>query len=243
MKTLFSRLGSLLRNSTRKNQIDRELTEEVGSYVELLMEKKMKEGMNEKEARRAAMVELGGVEQVKEEVRASRTGFAIETFFQDLRYGMRSLLKKPGFTLTAVIALALGIGANTAIFSAVDAVLIRALPYAEADRLVMVWEDATAAGFPRNTPAPGNYHDWARMNRAFAAIAATRGVSANITGDGVPEQVVGRAVTPSFFPVLGVAPAIGRTFTDDEDRSNAQVAVISHGLWQRRYGGDRAIAG
>src|SRR5712692_6054522 len=161
----------------------------------------------------------------------------------DVRYGFRLLRRSPGFAAIAILTLALGIGANTAIFSTVDALLIRALPYADADRLVMVWEDASAAGFPRNTPAPGNYHDWARLNHAFSGIAATRGASANITGDGVPEQVVGRAVTPNFFAVLGVTPIAGRTFTDEEDRSNAQVVLISYGLWQRRYGGDRAIVG
>src|SRR5256714_11106992 len=137
MTRLFSRAGSLLRNSTRRDQLERDLTEEMGSYVELLTEKKMKEGMNEKEARRAAMVEVGGVEQVKEEVRAGRTGFALETFFQDIRYGMRSLLKKPGFTLTAVIALSLGIGAHTAIFSVINAILLRSLPYRASESLVM----------------------------------------------------------------------------------------------------------
>src|SRR5919112_1655490 len=99
MNKLFSRAGSLLRNTTDKNRVERDLADEVGSYVELLTEKNMKEGMNETEARRAAMVEVGGVEQVKEEVRAGRTGFGLELFLQDLRYGMRSLLKKPGFTL------------------------------------------------------------------------------------------------------------------------------------------------
>jgi putative ABC transport system permease protein len=161
----------------------------------------------------------------------------------DIRYGLRLLRKSPGFAAVAIVTLALGIGANTAIFSTVDALLIRALPYADADRLVMVWEDASAAGFPRNTPAPGNYHDWARLNRAFSGMAATRGASANLTGDGVPEQVVGRAVTPAFFDVLGVKPIAGRMFTDTEDRSNAQVVLISYGLWQRRYGGDRAVVG
>src|SRR6266496_1862369 len=161
----------------------------------------------------------------------------------EIRYGLRLLRKSPGFATIAIATLALGIGANTVIFSAVDALLIRALPYADPNRIVMVWEDATAAGFPRNTPAPGNYTDWARLNRSFAGIAATRGVSANITGAGVPEQIVGRAVTPNFFSVLGVKPAIGRTFTDEEDRATAQVVVISYGLWQRRYGGDSTIVG
>ena len=167
----------------------------------------------------------------------------MDAFLADVRYGLRLLRKAPGFTFIAIATLALGIGANTAIFSTVDAILIRALPYADADRIVMVWEDASAAGFPRNTPAPGNYHDWARLNRAFSGMAATRGASANITGDGVPEQVIGRAVTPAFFDVLGVKPLVGRTFTDAEDRSNAQVVLISYGLWQRRYGGDRTVVG
>src|SRR5215212_2247439 len=137
----------------------------------------------------------------------------MDALLGDVRYGFRLLRKAPAFTIISIATLALGIGANTAIFSTVDAILIRALPYADPDRLVMVWEDASAAGFPRNTPAPGNYYDWARLNHAFSAMAATRGTSANITGDGVPEQVVGRAVTPSFFDVLGVKPALGRTFT------------------------------
>jgi len=161
----------------------------------------------------------------------------------DIRYGLRLLRKSPGFAAVAILTLGLGIGANTAIFSTVDALLIRALPYAEPDRIVMVWEDAHEAGFPRNTPAPGSFTDWTRLNRSFVAIAATRGVTANLTGSGVPEQVIGRAVTPQFFSVLGVNPIAGRTFTEAEDRSNVRVAVSSYGLWQRRFGGQPAAIG
>ena len=161
----------------------------------------------------------------------------------DIRYGFRLLRKSPGFAAVAIATLALGIGANTAIFSTVDALLIRALPYTDPDRIVMVWEDAHEIGFPRNTPAPGNYTEWARLNRSFSGIAATRGASANLTGSGVPEQIVGRAVTPNFFAVLGVNPIAGRVFTDAEDRAGAHVVLISYGLWQRRFGGDRSVIG
>jgi hypothetical protein len=107
----------------------------------------------------------------------------------------------------------------------------------------MVWEDAHEAGFPRNTPAPGSFTDWTRLNRLVRRDRGTRGVTANLTGSGVPEQVIGRAVTPQFFTVLGVNPIAGRTFTAAEDRSNVQVAVISYGLWQRRFGGQPAAIG
>ena len=157
--------------------------------------------------------------------------------WSDLRYGLRLLRHAPGFTAVAVGALALGIGANTAIFSTVDAVLLRPLPFADPDRVVMVWEDNSAASFPRNTPASGNFVDWKQRNHVFTDMAATRGASANLTADGPPEQVVGRATTPNFFDVLGVKPALGRTFTEEEDRTGAPVAVISHALWQRRYAG------
>jgi putative ABC transport system permease protein len=167
----------------------------------------------------------------------------MDALLADIRYGFRLFRKSPGFSSVAVLTLALGIGANTAIFSVIDALLLRPLPYAEPDRVVMVWEDAWQMGFHKNTPAPGNYNDWVRLNRSFSGIAATRGSTVNVTGDGSPEQIVGRGVTPNFFSVLGVAPFLGRTFTDEENRANARVVVISRGLWQRRYGGDAAIVG
>jgi len=167
----------------------------------------------------------------------------MDTLVADLRYGLRLFRKSPVFSLVAIGTLALGIGANTVIFSVVDAVVIRALPYDDPDRVIVIWEDNSRAGFAKNTPAPANFFDWRRMNRSFADMAATRGATASVTGDGVPEQIMGRAATPNFFSVLGVRPHIGRTFTDAEDRDGAQVAVISYGLWQRRYGGDASVVG
>src|SRR5215469_12466642 len=142
----------------------------------------------------------------------------MQTLLADLRYGFRLLRQSPGFTTIAILALALGIGANTAIFSTLDGVLLRPLPYP--DRLVMVWEDASSIGFAHNTPAPANYFDWREQNHVFTDIAATRGRTRAVTGDGAAEQLLGNQVTPNFFAVLGVAPVIGRTFTEAEDRDD-----------------------
>jgi len=167
----------------------------------------------------------------------------MESVIADLRYGLRLLVRAPAFTFITILTLALGIGANTAIFSTVDAVLLRTLPYGDPDRIVMVWEDASFAGFPKNTPAPANYVDWKQRNEVFTDMAATRGAVTNLTADGPPEMVLGRGVTPNFFSVLQVAPILGRTFTDAENRDDAAVVVISYGLWQRRYGGDPSMVG
>ena len=167
----------------------------------------------------------------------------MDAFFADLRYGLRLFRKSPLFSLVAVGTLALGIGANTVIFSVVDAVVIRKLPYDDPDRVIVLWEEASHVGFAKNTPAPANFFDWRRLTRTFADMAATRGASASLTGDGVPEQVSGRMTTANFFQVLGVRPQLGRTFTEAEDRDGAQVVVISHGLWQRRYAGDPGVIG
>ena len=161
----------------------------------------------------------------------------------DLRYAVRLLRKTPVFTVAAIGTLALGIGANTAIFSLVQTMLLRQLPYENPDRVAMVWEDRTAAGFPRNPIAPGNYRDWRTMNRSFTDMAATGFAFANLTGDGAPELVLGRRVTTNFFSVLGVPPLVGRAFTASDDTGGRRVVVISHALWWRRYGGDRGIVG
>jgi putative ABC transport system permease protein len=161
----------------------------------------------------------------------------------DLRSTFRQIRRTPGFLAIAVAVLALGIGANTAIFSAVEAVLLRPLPYSDPNRLVIVWEDASFVGFAQNTPAPANYVDWRAQNQVFTDMAATRYASARVTGDGPPEQLVGKKTTPNFFDVLGVQPMLGRAYTSDEDKARSAVVVISHELWQRRFGGDPAVLG
>ncbi|HET6974481.1 MAG TPA: ABC transporter permease [Pyrinomonadaceae bacterium] len=166
----------------------------------------------------------------------------METLLKDIRYGIRGLLKRPGFTIIALITLALGIGANTAIFSVVNAVLLRPLQFRDPEQLVVVWEEASFAGFPTNTPAPANYIDWKNQNQSFADMAAAASTSFNLTGDGEPERIQANSVSANFFPLFGVQPVLGRGFLPEEDRPGGnKVAVLSYSLWQSRYGGDRGI--
>src|SRR5918993_1230454 len=188
----------------------------------------------------------------------------MKTFWQDVRYGARVLWKRPGFTAVAVLALALGIGANTAIFSVVNSVLLRPLPYPEPERLVRVTVANSQRGTRGNPAAYLDFADWQQQTGAFEALAAYSSASASLTGDGsAPEQLNGVATTPDMFKVMGVAPALGRAFTAEEaariaargegkegaggEGSSAapppQVVVIGHGLWQRRFGGDPGVVG
>src|SRR3989441_2804491 len=161
----------------------------------------------------------------------------------DLKFALRQLRKNPGFTAVAVLTLALGIGANTAIFSAVDAVLIRPLPYADAGRLVMIWDQMSRTGSPKFFSTPPEWHEWRRSNTVFTDIAATDPGQVTLSGDGDPEELPGRRVTGNFWNVLGAQPLLGRVFTEEEDTRGVRVAVISYGLWQRRFGGSRDVLG
>jgi putative ABC transport system permease protein len=160
-----------------------------------------------------------------------------------VRMALRQMRRNPGFFTVALVALALGIGANTAIFSAVEGVLLKPLPFKDPARLVMVWEDASYVGFAHNTPAAANYVDWRAQNQVFTDMVAVRYHNAAFTGGQAPEEVLGRGVTPNFFDVLGVQPALGRPFTKEEDAAQANVVVLSYTLWQRRFGGDPAVIG
>jgi len=156
----------------------------------------------------------------------------------ELRFTLRHLMRTPGFSLVATLALALGIGANTAIFSGVNALLLGPMPYSHPEQLVALWEDASVFGFPHNNPAPADFFDWQRQSTSFSGMAALRWSQANLTGSGRPEAVVGKGVTSNFFSVVGTRPFLGRTFTEDEDRAGAKVVLLSHALWQRRFAGD-----
>src|SRR4029079_10712052 len=161
----------------------------------------------------------------------------------DLKFAFRQLLKNPGFTAVAVLTLALGIGANTAIFSAVDAVLIRPLPYVDAGRLVMIWDENSRTGSPKFFSTPAEWHEWRRSNTVFTDIADTDPGQVPLSGDGDPEELPGRRVTGNLWTVLGAQPLLGRVFTEEEDTRGVRVAVISYGLWQRRFGGSRDVLG
>ncbi|HEX7183575.1 MAG TPA: ABC transporter permease [Thermoanaerobaculia bacterium] len=166
----------------------------------------------------------------------------METLWKDVRFGLKTLLRHPSTTLVALLTLALGIGANTAIFSVVNGVLLSPLPYPEPDQLVMVWESNPGAGFPRFAVSEPNFEDFRRQSQVFAGLVAISEARFNLTGGDRPEVIPGASVSADFFRVVGVEPVLGRSFRAEEDRpGDPQVAVISHELWQRRFGEDRAI--
>ncbi len=168
----------------------------------------------------------------------------MNTILQDIRYAFRMLLKQPGFTAVAVIALALGIGANTAIFSVVNAVLLKPLPYAEPGQLVMVWMDYRVGGNKEDVHSWPSYVDYREGNTTFASMAGYTNESLNLTGTGEPERILGASTTASFFDVMRVAPLLGRAISPEENtEGNDKVIVLSHGLWQRRFGGERGVIG
>jgi putative ABC transport system permease protein len=167
----------------------------------------------------------------------------MQTVWQDVRYGLRMLAKNPGFTLTVVLTLALGIGANTAIFSMVNAVLLRPLPYKDPDRLVMVWEQNLRRGWFENIVSGANFLDWKKQNDVFADMAAFESNFFTLTGGGKPEEIAGERVTANFFSVLGVQPLRGRWFAPEEENRESAAAIVSYGLWQRQYGADPTLIG
>ena len=220
------------------------MNDELQTFVDMAAADKIRDGATPAEARRLAVLQLGGVEQAKERVRTGRHGAWLDAAGRDVRYGLRQVRRNPAFSAIAIATLALGIGGITAMFSVVDAVLIRPLPYTDADRLVMIW---VAMGktdvMSRHNPTPAEWIEWRRLNTVFTDLASSQPAVATLSGDGEPEQAPARKVTWTFWSVLGVQPLLGRVFTEDEDNKNVRVVVISHGLWQRRFGGAADIVG
>jgi len=225
----------------RRKQAGRELDAELRFHIERRTQELQREGLSAEEARRRALVELGGTQQIKEEVRAMRTGIWLETVWQDVRYAARQLRKNPGFATVAILTLSLGIGATTSIFSVVRSVLLAPLPYSDPDRLVMIWNQYQ--GKPSHNASP-DYFDRVEQSRTLENLAAFRSASFNLTGEGEPERLEGTLVTASFFRTLGTPPLIGRAFLEEEDRpERGDAVVLSHGAWQRRFGGKRSALG
>jgi predicted permease len=168
----------------------------------------------------------------------------MEALTADLRYAIRLLAKSPRFALAVIVVLALGIGANSAMFTVLDRAVIRPLPYADADRLVMLWEDFSAFGTARNRVSPATFLDWRKRTQSLVSIAAyAGGRNMDLAGQGAPEQVSGLSVTANLIPLLGVPPLLGRTFTPDEEGPETKAVVLSYRLWQRRFGGDPKLVG
>jgi putative ABC transport system permease protein len=242
---MLSRLRNLVRNLTRKGERDAELDTEVRGYLELLAQEKMSQGMRPDEARRAARIELGGFEQVKEQVRTVRAGASLDSLLQDLRYGVRMLRKTPGFTLSAVLTLALGIGANTAIFSVVETVLLRPLPFKDPARLVDIWQNNPRHGAWQEQTSYPEFLDWRKQTSAFQSMAVYRETqSATLSGIGDPVRLHGAVVSPDFFEVLGANPLQGRAFSPEQDvPGKAAVVTISYDLWRMRFQSDPTVVG
>jgi putative ABC transport system permease protein len=240
---MLRKLKTALRTLFCKSEMERELDEELRYHIEQQTEQNFRLGMSPEEARSAALRAFGGVEQAKERSRDARGIRWLEELWQDFRYGGRMLVKIPGFTFAAVLTLSLGIGANTAIFTIVNAVLLRPLPYRDPDRLMRLWE--TTPQLPTFSISGPNYRDWADQNRVFEQMAAWREQNFNLTNGGDPERLGAALVTASFFPLLGVKLALGRSFIPEEDQpgANNRFVIMSDRLWHRRFGTDANILG
>ncbi|MGH9774417.1 MAG: ADOP family duplicated permease [Candidatus Acidiferrales bacterium] len=240
----LKRVSHFLRALFRKEAAGRDMREEFQFHVEELIREYVAAGMNQEEARRQAMLEFGGHSQIREECRDARGGRWLEDFLQDVRYGVRLLRRNAGFTAVAVLTLALGIGANTAIFSVVDAVLLRPLPVRDPARVVIVQDSLPKINLLHTQVSALEFLDYKTHQDVFESSAAISSRNFNWTGVGTPQRVLALRVTSEFFPMLGIQPAIGRVFTVAEDNPGGpHVVLLSRGLWQREFGANRGVLG
>jgi putative ABC transport system permease protein len=239
---LRSHLQAVLRNLFHRRRVEGELDEEVRTFADMLAEEKVATGMPPAEAQRTVQADCGGIEQIKQAVRDRRAGIRFEVLGQDLRYGLRQLRRSPAFTALAILTLAIGIGANTAIFSFVNAVLLRPLPYPNADRLTILW---SGLGYSNRAPFSSfELYQIRQRTKQFDQVAGIWVTNGPLPGEGDAEQVKVADVTSNFLPLVCTRPALGRFFGPEEDAPNAaNTIIISHGVWVRRFGSDPAIIG
>jgi predicted permease len=230
IRILISRCAALL----RKHRLDTDLDEELRAHIGLAIEENIKRGMSSDDARTAALRGFGGVTQTKEHYRMQRGLPFIEALSRDIRYALRQLRKSPGFTLTAVLTLAVGIGGVAAVYSVVEAVLLRPLPFYQPDRLIRLHEGVEHQFEQADLPAPDVIR-FARDNHAFTRMAGFLQTEFEVSGAGKPFQAKAERVTASLLPLLGVQPMLGRTFTQNEDDNASPVALISYAVWRERF--------
>jgi len=227
-----------------RKQREREFAEELESHLALHIADNLRTGMSPEEARRLALIKLGGVTLTQERYREQRGLPMLETLFQDLRFGLRMLWKRPGLSLLAILALAIGIGPITAIFSLINGLLLRPLPYREPEALMTIWRSNPARNFHEYPMSVPNFLDHQERDQVFASVSAFAPGGVSVGGEGEPERVAGANVTAEFFKTMGLAPALGRGFAANEDHPGATpVVVLSHGLWASRFGGDANAIG
>jgi putative ABC transport system permease protein len=240
----LTRLRTALRNLRGSAAVDRELDEELATYIDLLVTEKVKAGASPEEARRTTLIEIGGVEMVKEQVRDERPGMIIENAARDLRYGLRQLRRSPGFAAIAILTIALGIGATSAIFSVINSVALKPLPYPNSERLMFITSQFPRLNFDKFWISPPEYFELRERSKSFTDIAAYRATAVNVSDGTRPERVNAVAITANMFDVLGVRPALGSPFPPELDVPNAEpVVILSNSLWQRLFAGDPAIVG
>jgi len=221
---------------------DRDMEREMAFHVDSLARDYARDGLSDVDAQRAARRQFGNLTRLKERGHDERTMRLVEDVTRDVRHAARGLRRSPGFSLAVILTQALGIGGNTAVFSLVDQLLLRPLPYPDGDRLVMVEESVGAN--PHADVSPANWLDWQRESRTFRRFAAWRSLSFTLTGTGEPRRVNVQQVSSEFFPLLGVAPLLGRAISDEDDRPNGRrVAVLSYRAWQEQLGGDERAIG
>jgi putative ABC transport system permease protein len=236
-------LVSRLRFAFTRTRVDEDAQQEFATHLELLIDRNIRSGMTPDEARHAARRQFGSPLLVRAEIHEMNSLGWLERLVADARHSLRLLVRAPGFTIVAVLTLALGVGANAAVFSVIDATLIRPLPYADPQRLVAVFETARRATVERRGVSYPNFRDW-QAARSFDAMSVVIGTRFTVAVGGVPERLVGELVSGRFFDVLGVRPASGRGFAPQDDAQGAlPVVVISHALWRRVFGGDPQIVG